>query len=239
MKNVESILPKLFFYLSLFAVGTNLIGLGYIQFLKSYTTDVNTLQKWEVLCGLGTIVWGVVFLICTVSLLAFSEVGTAVYNRFLAPKLRKLPIYAAGQIPPPEAEPTLSRTAQAGRDPQKVVVSNGFKDLFRPEFCRKDPIGINPYEIMVEELEKGSWSLTDLGRVARMCYQAEANNTRIQFFNEWMKEFFEKLGRTDCPANPEKKNYKIPEDSRLLKTFSCVVRFGERKNADFIKSLNR
>lgn len=239
MKKVESVLPKLFFYLSLFAAAANVIGLCYIEFLKSYTTDVNTLQKWEVLCGLGTIVWGVVFLICTVSLLAFSEVGTAVYNRYLAPKLRKLPIYAAGQVPPPEAEPTLNRTALAGRDPQKVVVSNEFRDMFRPEFCRKDPIGIIPYEIMVEELEKGSWSLTDLGRIARMCYQAEAHNARFQFFNEWMKVFFEELGRTDCPANPEKKNYKIPEDSRLLKTFSCVVRFGERKNTDFTKSLNR
>ena len=54
-----------------------------------------------------------------------------------------------------------------------------------------------------------------------------------------MKEFFDKLGRTDCPASPEKKNYKICEDSPLIKTFNCIVKFGEKKKTDYIKSLNR
>lgn len=239
MKKVESFLPKLFFYISALAGAVNVIGLGYIHFLKGYSADVHTLQKWEMLCALGSIVWCIVFIICSISLIAFSELGTALYNKYLAPKLQKLPIYASGQIQPPEMEPILDRTSQAGRDTQKIVVSDKFRDLFMPEFCRTNDMGINPYTIMTQHLKQGSWTLTDLGRVARMCYQADAHNPRFQFFNEWMKEFFDKLGRTDCPASPEKKNYKICEDSPLIKTFNCIVKFGEKKKTDYIKSLNR
>lgn len=129
--------------------------------------------------------------------------------------------------------PTLPQTSYGRRDKQTVTISDDFKKLFLPDFCKKNEIGIIPFEIMKEELEKGIWTVTDIGRIARMCFEAKVQQPSYKYFNHWMRAFCDKVGRTDCPECPDKKSYKIAKESNLLSTFLCIVRIGEKRFSDY------
>ena len=236
MTKEELFLLKLVYIISLLGALASLGGLLFIEIERGYvqSDELQMLENWEKIYAVGFIVCGTAFIISAVGRLTFSEFGTAIYNRYMAPKLQKLPLYAAGMVhKEPEAEPTLNRTAQGAHMTQKVVIAENFRDLFMPDFCRKDDIGINALEILQEELKKGTWNITDLGRIARMCFEANVQQPHYKYFNHWMKTFCENLGRADCPEKPDKKSYKIAKDSELLRTFSSIVRIGEKHYSDY------
>ncbi len=232
MSKVDIIILKSTGYFSAIGLFLDLPFVVYLKFQKmklvrSLETTILVNKWWEICISL-LVLFIPLFILSAICLLL-------IYRR------KKQPIvhYNSVKESITDLVPTLRKTSQSYRELQPIVISENFKDLFMPDFCKTNEIGINPFTIMTEQLEKGSWTLTNLGRIARMCYQADAKNPQYQHFNDWMKEFFTRLGRTDCPASPEKKNYKVTEDSYLLKMFTCIVRYGEKKNADYLKLLSK
>lgn len=210
----------------------NLATLYYLNIQKN--AIIHDLEKdilidkwWEICTSL---------LILFIPLVAVAAIYlTLIYSR----KKEVITYYESARNDVTDFVPTLPQTSYGRRDKQTVTIADDFKKLFIPDFYKKDEIGINPFETMKEELEKGPWTITDLGRIARMCFEAKVQQPNYNHFNSWMREFCNKVGRTDCPKKPEKKSYRIAKESELLSTFLCIVRFGEKRFSDYKKRLSQ
>lgn len=232
MSKIDNIIIKSIATLSSIGLLGDLAILNYLKIQKN--AIIHNLEKdilidrwWE---------------ICTSLLIVFIPfVSVSVICILMIYKRKKLSEVHYDSVKMSDADlvPTLSRTSQHHREQQTIVISDDFKDLFRPDFFKKDELGLIPFEIMTDELKKGIWSITELGRIARMCFEAEVHAPKYKHFNHWMKDFCNRIGRTDCPVKPEKKSYKVDKNSHLLKIFLCIVRIGERKYSDYTTRLSR
>lgn len=232
MSKVDHIIIKSTAYFSAIGLFGDLAILNYLKIQKN--AIIHNLEKdilvdkwWEVCTSL---------LILFIPLLILSAICLLlIYRR------KKQPVVHYNSVKESVADlvPTLRKTSQSHRELQPIVISENFKDLFMPDFCKKDDIGINAFDILQEELEKGTWNITDLGRIARLCFEAKVQQPKYKHFNHWMKIFCENIGRTDCPEKPDKKSYKIAKDSELLSSFSSIVRIGEKRFSDYKNRLSQ
>ncbi len=232
MSKVDHVILKSTAYISTIGLFVDLAILNYLNIQKNaiihnLETDILIDKWWEVCTSLR-----IVFIpLAVISILCL----VLIYRR------KKQPVAHYDSVKESVADlvPTIRRTSQGHREQQPIVISENFKDLFMPDFCKKDDIGINAFEILQEELEKGTWNITDLGRVARICFEAKVQQPKYKHFNHWMKIFCENIGRTDCPEKPDKKSYKISKDSELLSSFSSIVRIGEKRFSDYKNRLSQ
>ena len=226
MSKVDHVILKSTAYMSTIGLFVDLAILNYLNIQKNaiihnLETDILIDKWWEVCTSLR-----IVFIpLAVISILCL----VLIYRR------KKQPVAHYDSVKESVADlvPTIRRTSQGHREQQKIVISDSFKELFMPDFCKKSEIGIIPFEIMKEELEKGTWTVTDIGRIARMCFEAKVQQPKFKHFNHWMKAFCENIGRTDCPEKPDKKSYKVAKESDLLSTYSCIVRIGETRFSDY------
>jgi len=119
-------------------------------------------------------------------------------------------------------------TKETKNQPSKITITNKeeFKKAFIPYFWKPQfPDGGQDrgFITLVETLEEGIWSITDLGRIALILWCSNVVNPKYDDFRAWMKMFFEMLGRQDCPENPDRGSYKHFYQNGLDKIFPNLV----------------
>ena len=119
-------------------------------------------------------------------------------------------------------------TKETKNRPSKITITNKeeLKNVFIPYFWKPQPLDGGQdrgFITLVETLEEGIWSITDLGRIALILWCSNVVNPKYDDFRAWMKMFFEMLGRQDCPENPDRGSYKHFYQNGLDKIFPNLV----------------
>lgn len=111
-----------------------------------------------------------------------------------------------------------------------ITINNSLTLLMRKGFYDKSPV--NPledggYQNFIIGLEKGPWTITELGQIALILYRCkEYDSLRFQDFRPFMIAFCKELGRQeDCPESPDANSYRyIPENGRIYLAFPSLIK---------------
>lgn len=231
MSKVEHAIYKVTFYASTIGLFVDMTILFYLKIQKNAIIhnlgkDI-LIDKWLEVCK-SLLVVLIPMVVATTILLLF------IYRQ----KTGKVTSYNLAEKRDTELSPTLHSTSYGRRKKQNITISDDFSDLFMPHFAKsKDELGDYPFMQFKEALKKSDWYITDLGRIARMCFEAEIHNRKYTNFKEWMIDFCKALNCSDYPQNPQKKDYKIDKDD-LLSLFRCIVKIGEKKHEDYKKRIS-
>lgn len=127
-------------------------------------------------------------------------------------------------------QPALNRTRLGRRPKQKVTIAEDFKDIFCPNFIDYDDNQLRKkaFDHLKETLESQEWRITDIGKIANICYDSKAHNPKYTNFTDWFIAFCKAINRTDCPNSPSKSSYFYAWAEYPANNLRCIDRFREK-----------
>lgn len=87
-----------------------------------------------------------------------------------------------------------------GKASKVTIDHDRFRSVFKLIFMKRNADTDScSYDTLVKTLENNTWTKSDLARVALLIHESDVLTGNRKYFNKWLIEFFEIMGRNDLP----------------------------------------
>lgn len=99
-----------------------------------------------------------------------------------------------------ETKKPFVRGEDHGKASKVTIDYERFRSVFKQIFIKRNANTDScSFDILVRALEGRSWTKSDLARVALLIHESDVMTGDRKYFNKWLDEFFEIMGRDDLP----------------------------------------